>query len=267
MGDDRGAFIWYELMTPDPAGAKAFYDAVVGWDIDAENSVPDGTMDYRMINRSDGGFAGGVLGITQEMNDHGARAGWFGYVHVLDVDAAACAVTDAGGTIQMGPMDMAGVGRMAMVADPQGAPLYLMTPTPPPDNPDAESDVWAENEPQRCAWNELATADPSAAIELYTALFGWSLPEPMDMGPMGKYQFIAHDGMTIGAIFGKPETMPDPAWTYYFRVPSITAAIYEIAKGGGQVTTGPHEVPGGDHIVQGIDPQGAPFALVGALKE
>ena len=34
MADDRGAFIWYELMTPDAAAAKAFYDAVVGWDID-----------------------------------------------------------------------------------------------------------------------------------------------------------------------------------------------------------------------------------------
>ena len=32
----RRSFIWYELMTPDPEGAKAFYDAVVGWNIGAE---------------------------------------------------------------------------------------------------------------------------------------------------------------------------------------------------------------------------------------
>lgn len=30
---DTGAFIWYELMTPDPDTAKVFYDAVIGWDI------------------------------------------------------------------------------------------------------------------------------------------------------------------------------------------------------------------------------------------
>ena len=54
---DRGAFIWYELMTDDPAGAKAFYDAVVGWTIQAQgNAMPNGS-EYRMIGRSDGGHA------------------------------------------------------------------------------------------------------------------------------------------------------------------------------------------------------------------
>ena len=33
MSGSTGGFIWYELMTPDPAAAKRFYDAVVGWDI------------------------------------------------------------------------------------------------------------------------------------------------------------------------------------------------------------------------------------------
>ena len=47
-----GNFIWYELITPDPDGAKAFYDAVVGWDIDDDSrTCPNG---YRMIGRSDG---------------------------------------------------------------------------------------------------------------------------------------------------------------------------------------------------------------------
>jgi predicted enzyme related to lactoylglutathione lyase len=72
---DTGNFIWYELMTPDPDGAKAFYDAVVGWDIEPH---PSGEMDYRMIGRSDGGNAGGVLRLTGEMAGHGARPTWLG---------------------------------------------------------------------------------------------------------------------------------------------------------------------------------------------
>ena len=52
-----GAFIWYELMTTDADGAKAFYDAVLGWDI--SEGAPE-YQGYRMIGRKDGGFAGGV---------------------------------------------------------------------------------------------------------------------------------------------------------------------------------------------------------------
>ena len=57
-GKQIGSHIWYELITPDPEGAKAFYDAVVGWSIGERAPVEH---DYRMIGRSDGGFAGGVL--------------------------------------------------------------------------------------------------------------------------------------------------------------------------------------------------------------
>src|SRR6185503_6384593 len=76
----HGSFIWYELMTGDPAGAKRFYDQVVGWNIDA-NAMP-GPVEYRMIGRSDGGQAGGVLKITDDMAQHGARQVWLGYVQV-----------------------------------------------------------------------------------------------------------------------------------------------------------------------------------------
>ena len=60
---DKGAFIWYELMTDDPAGAKAFYDAVVGWTVQAEGGLMPSGTEYRAIGRSDGGMAGGVLTI------------------------------------------------------------------------------------------------------------------------------------------------------------------------------------------------------------
>jgi len=82
------------------------------------------------------------------------------------------------------------------------------------------------------------------------------------MGEMGIYQFVDHGGKTVGAIM--PKMPGGPAmWGYYFRVPSIPAAIDRIGQAGGTVIHGPHEVPGGDHIVVGIDPQGAMFHLVG----
>ena len=86
-----GDFIWYELMTSVADAAKDFYDAVVGWEIGEGAAEFQG---YRMIN-SDGGFAGGVLPITDEMRQHGARPTWLGYLHVSDVAAAYIALCAA----------------------------------------------------------------------------------------------------------------------------------------------------------------------------
>ena len=88
----RGDFIWYELMTIQPDGAKAFYDAVVGWNIETQSQFPNG---YRMIGRSDGKFAGGVLPLSDEMQQHGARPAWLGYIGVEDVDASVTAIEQA----------------------------------------------------------------------------------------------------------------------------------------------------------------------------
>jgi len=79
MSDSHGSFIWYELLSADPLCAKQFYDAVVGWDIESQ---PSGDLDCRMIRRSDGGNAGGVMRLTDEMQHHGARPMWLGYVSV-----------------------------------------------------------------------------------------------------------------------------------------------------------------------------------------
>ncbi|MFA6218502.1 MAG: VOC family protein [Erythrobacter sp.] len=263
MANDRGAFIWYELMTGDAAGAKAFYDTLLGWDIQRHGDPAPGGTQYRMIMRSDGKPEGGVLELTPDMIAHGARPCWLGYVCVPDVDATVKAIEESGGMAHMPATDLPGVGRFAMVADPWGASFYVMTPEPAPGKADVQSDVFSASRPQCCSWNELAATDAQAALDLYTGLFGWSRPEPMDMGEMGLYHFIAHDGETIGAVFTKPAEMPASGWNHYFRVPSIPLAAEAIKAGGGQVLMGPHEVPGGDYIVLGMDPQGASFALVG----
>ena len=86
----------------------------------------------------------------------------------------------------------------------------------------------------------------------------------MDMGPMGKYQFITHGNLLIGAIMPCPPQRPGPGWGFYFRVGSISAAIAAIPAHGGQILNGPHAVPGGDSVIQALDPEGVAFGLVGA---
>lgn len=256
----QGSWIWYELMTGDFAGAKAFYEAVLpGWTITAG---PPEAQGYGFISNADGGMTGGVLSLTEDMTSHGARPGWLGYVGVDDVDAFLSGLEAAGGKVLMPARDVPMAGRIAMVADCCGAPFYVMTPTPPPGG--GESTCFsAMPHPGRCGWNELYAGNQANAVAFYTGLFGWTLPGAMDMGPMGTYQFIAHDGVQIGAMMAKPADVPAPMWCHYFWVDSAAAAAERIKAAGGQVINGPHEVPGPLWIVQGIDPQGALFSLVG----
>lgn len=255
----QGSHIWYELMTTDPDAAKRFYEGVIPG-LTMGDRLP-GDQDYRMINRRDGGMLGGVLGLTDEMRTNGAKPVWMGYTGVDDVDGTIAQIEAKGGKSLMPAFDIP-QGRIAMVADPQGNPFYIMKPVPPEGQEDKQSDIFHPTEEQRVAWNELSTADPGAARQFYGELFGWTSDEFMPMGELGEYRFFAHQGTTIGAVSGCVQGAP-AGWRYYIRVPSISKAAEAVKANGGTIAMGPHEVPRGDHIIIGHDPQGAEFALVG----
>jgi uncharacterized protein len=261
-----GAFIWYELMTTDPDAAARFYGAVIGWKIaDQPNALPGG-QDYRMIGRSDGGAAGGVMALSADMVKHGAQPCWIGYLHVSDVDAAVKGIVADGGKLLLPRMDIP-QGSLAMVADPMGTPFYVMNPTPPPGKPDAKSDVFDAKAVQRVRWNELGSPDLDRAKAFYAKHFNFQFNEAMPMGPMGDYCFIDHDGVRIGAIMRKNTPGPIGTWQFYFGVPSVSAAKRAVENGGGKVLLDMHQVPGGDWILVATDPAGATFGVVGPKGE
>ncbi|RXR29168.1 VOC family protein [Sphingobium fluviale] len=255
MANKHGDFIWYELMTREADAAQSFYGSLLEWTF-AGSDTPG--MDYRIIN-APAHSVGGVMQLTPQMIEGGAFPAWVGYVAVDDVDKCAESIAHGGGNILMPGMDIAEVGRIAMVTDPQGAPFYIMAPSG-----NGESLAFAHDRPRigHCAWNELITSDQGAALHFYGARFGWVKDGAMDMGPMGSYDFIRHGAM-IGAIMTGTDQMGPPHWNHYFRVADIDAAVAAIDSGGGKVLNGPMEIPGGDFALQGIDPQGAHFALVG----
>ena len=258
-----GRPIWYELMTPDPGAVAPFYRATLGWEIPAEGDPMPNGVEYREIKRDDGGFAGGVLTLTSQMAGGGARPGWMTYFHLEDVDASVAKAQSLGASVHMPPMTMEGVGRMAMIADPRGAPFYLMDPTPPPDRPDAQSDVFQPGTPGHCWWNELETTDEPAATAFYRALFGWSADNTMPMGDKGDYRFIEQDGEQIGAINPWMADYMTVGWLPYFGVADIEAARDHAKASGGTITHDVHEVPGGSFIFTATDPAGAPVGFVG----
>jgi hypothetical protein len=264
MTNPHGTPVWYELVSPDPHGSKAFYDTVMGWTVEAE---PSGPMDYRMIDTGSAGgegLVGGVMRLSDEMNAGGAKARWLFYLGVDDVDTTADAIRAHGGVVHMGPLELPGVGRMAFVADPQGNSFYIMRGAS-----DQASTVWGRAAVGKCNWNELATTDQAGGNAFYAAVFGWSYPDAMpmgEMGEMGDYIFIEAGGEAIGATMTAMPGTPT-GWQFYFRAPDIDQAKARVEASGGTVHAGPMDVPGGDMIIVASDPHGVLFGVVAAKQE
>jgi uncharacterized protein len=249
-------FFWYELMTTDADAAIAFYGQVVGWSAaDHPNSTTPGGMRYTILSAGERGVAG-ILELDDSMKGAGMKPIWVGYIHVDDTDGAAERIKQAGGTIHVPPTDIPNVGRFAMAADPGGALFYVMKPLPEGEPP-APADT-----PGTVSWHELySSAGEKGAFAFYSGLFGWQTMTEMPMGPMGTYRIFGDGETQWGGMMDKPEQVPASLWSYYVNVDGIDAAAERVKANGGQVVMGPMEVPDGSFVLQGVDPQGAVFAL------
>jgi predicted enzyme related to lactoylglutathione lyase len=246
----KGHFVWHEHMTRDPKAAIAFYSEVVGW-----KTQPFGQLgDYQMWVGSQGPL-GGVMKLPAELEKIGVPPHWMGNVQVDDVDATVALAQKLGGKIHNPPEDVPTVGRVAVIADPQGAAIAVFAPAQVMDAHDTSK------EGEFC-WNELVTSDHAAAFRFYAELFGWQQLQQMDMGPMGQYVIYGIGEKQLGGMMNVPPDVPmPPSWVYYTETLDIEAAIGRATKQGAKVMVGPMDVPGGGKVAQLSDPQGAVFAL------
>ena len=246
-----GRPVWSELMTSDPQAAETFYKTVVGW-----TSAPfaGSPMPYTLFKRK--GDVG-VAGLMQTPEGMNMPPFWAMYIAVPRLEDAVAKVNRLGGSELSEVITVPTVGKMQMVKDPQGAAFYVLEPEPREVSPDRDPEVG------EASWLELMTTDADAAMPFYQDLFGWQPSEAMDMGPMGKYQMFNYGSRMIGGMMNKSSEMAQvpPNWGIYFRVPDINAAVERIKANGGQILNGPMEVPGGDMVLNGMDPQGAAFSL------
>jgi predicted enzyme related to lactoylglutathione lyase len=221
---------------------------------------------YRIASAASGT---GVAGIMTPPPGAPAQAGWMIYFGVDDTDAFAARITELGGAIRFGPMDIPHVGRFAVATDPQGIGFTVMTGNSAEDSraflqqPDCDG---------HGVWIELATPDPDAAFAFYGALFGWTKAGAMPMGPMGDYAFIGAaaapgcpEGQATGpgAIMSSTATGAPARWNWYVHVADIDAALARVAAGGGTLAQGPDQIPGGEFSANIVDPQGHAIGLVG----
>ncbi len=257
MSSNHGAFVWHELLSTDINSAKSFYSKVVEWGLQ-DSQMPG--IDYWMFKVGQLPVAG-LMTLPDEAKKMGAPPHWEGYVGVDDVDAAVAKAKQLGGRVFKEPTDIPNVGRFAILADPQNTIFALFKwSSPMPGEPPAP------NTPGLIGWNELYATDWQKAFDFYSALFGWTKGEAINMGDMGTYQLFDHNGRSIGGMMNKPPQMPATSWVYYFNVADIDAAVSRVNANGGKIVNGPMQVPGGGWIAQAVDPQGAFFALVGMRK-
>lgn len=248
-----GSFIWYDQMSNDLAGAEAFYTKVVGWTL-APNTMND--QRYTLVQAGPA-MIGGLMPIPEHAK--GVQPAWMGYIAVDDVKAYADKVKAAGGAIHRPPTEIPNVGTFAIAGDPSGAGFLLFkgnSDQAPVQDPMASGHI---------GWHELHAGDGEKSFAFYSSLFGWTKGEAME-GAMGKYQTFTTHGNQGGGMMTKTPQEPASFWLYYINVDAIDAAAERVKAAGGKIVNGPMPVPTGRWIVQGIDPQGAMFALLAPTK-
>jgi predicted enzyme related to lactoylglutathione lyase len=239
-----GKFVWYELVSKEARKAQAFYAEVFGWTTKPFNL---GGTTYDMIYAGDA-----MIGSYAEPNGN-QPPHWISYVSVGDVDAAAKIAVDSGGKIVDGPVDTPEIGRMARIADPQGAELYLFRGKgdDQPDGP-APHGHWL--------WNELHTADPEKALAFYAKVVGFT-HRTMGTGP-DTYHIISGGGADRGGVTAHLDGGMPPHWLPYVSVDDADAALDRARKAGGIVAIGPADIPNTGRFGVIRDPVGAVIALL-----
>ena len=246
-----GSFVWCELMTTDTAAAESFYKKVAAWT--SVPFAPDGS--YTVFNNASGAGVAGLMKLPDAARLMRMPPNWLMYVGTPSADDTAVRIAQLGGRVLKQPEDIPNTGRFAVVQDPFGATFGLFQP--------------AANRPGRAgrpglgdfSWFELYTPNPDGAWKFYEALFGWEKTSAMDMGEMGVYQMFGRGGAIPDGGIMKPRPGAPAAWMPYALVKDAKAVAAIALANGGKIVNGPMEVPGGDWIAQGTDPQGAMFAV------
>ena len=236
----RGRFVWHELVTPDSNAAHAFYGKAIGW-----KSQPwEEDASYVMF-----AAARGPIGAT--VGGNGSAAHWLPYVGTGDLDATIELAKQKGGSVVKDVATLSTGSRYAVLQDPFGAKFGVYESaedygkiTPP--------------KPGEHSWHELMSTDHEGAFDFYSALFGWEKQVEHDMGEMGTYLIYGLGDVPFGGMMTLQEQ--GPAWVSYVQVKDVNQTAKKVKSAGGKVINGPMEVPGGDWIVQAVDPQGAMFA-------
>jgi predicted enzyme related to lactoylglutathione lyase len=242
-----GSFVWFDLLSEDVDAARAFYRDLFGWRIQPTDD--DGT--YLMIHN--GSRAIGGIVAHENRAPQAVESLWIGSLSVEDVDRAAAAVRNHGGTVLEGPLNAMPRGRMALFADPAGAVLALLRTHSgdPADAPPGEGD-WL--------WTDLIIDDAGPVKDFYYPVAGFTLRALEDREQHSYSVFMAGRQPRAGMVVLDWEGI-EANWLPYVRVMDLAATIASARRLGGRLLI-EH-----DDVAVLLDPTGAAFGIQELAKE
>lgn len=243
---------WVELMTSDDAGAMGFYGGLFGWR-DVATDIPGGV--YHTAHLGDDA----VAGIGVQNADEAARGippHWNIYIAVDDAEATAAKVGPAGGQVIVPTMDVMGLGRMAIVADPTGGIVGFW-------QGQLMQGFARHSEPGSVTWCELITDEPARAAEFLRGILGVQTSELPGERGQAPYIMFGPDNEHMAGIMQKTPDMGQMpnTWGVYFEVIDADATVADARRLGGTVLVPPTDImPGRFAMI--ADPQGAVFGII-----
>jgi predicted enzyme related to lactoylglutathione lyase len=215
-----------------------FYGELFGWEF-----VGPGPGDY-FVSRLRGPDVAGMR--PQPPEDAAAMPAWTTHIAVESADEAARRAGDEGGTVIAAPFDVLPAGRMAVVADPDGAAFCLW-------EAGERHGAQLVNEPSAWSMSALSSRDPERAKAFYGSLFGWTTETfEMGAGEMTMWRLPGYVGgepeqpvsREVVAAMTTADGGTPPHWSADFWIADIDAATARMPELGGKVVQEPYDVPG-----------------------
>lgn len=256
-----GTFCWYDLMSSDPAKAKAFYAKLLGWSF-RDDDMGGGMIYSHCLRPKADGSPGEVAGMGQlppDMQAAGVPSNWTPAVHVPDCAAACAKATELGATVIAGPMEIPGpngavIGHYGVFRDPQGGHCCVWQ-----SGLHTGADFKDGEEGTGC-WTELSSTDLAGSKDFYGKLFGWDICE----GKAGDEPYIELKtaGTWVGGMMATKAPAGVPSfWLAYFAVPDVDKSVALALEMGAAPMFEAMNIPGIGRIAGLMDPTGAGFAL------
>jgi predicted enzyme related to lactoylglutathione lyase len=255
-GYEHGVPCWVDTLQPNPDAAIAFYAGVFGWEFGTSGEMPSDPPGRYFVAQVRGRDVAAVG--SQPAGAQPLPPSWNMYVSVDSADESAARAKSAGGTVLVEPFDAPPAGRMAVLADPTGAPVCVW-------QPGVRLGAQLVNEASAWSMSQLSTPNPERAAAFYAAVFGWTTEA---FGPFTLFRLPGYVGgkpeqpvsREVVAAMAAAEAGESPRWSADFWVADVDAVVASAERLGGSTIAPPVDSPTGKTAVL-ADPAGVSFSV------